>query len=89
MRVARHHRGHGDRDAVQVGDVDARGRERLLEQGVQRLDVGARGDLRDHAAEPLVQVDLRGDQVRADREAVFEHRDGRLVARGLDAENQE
>ena len=66
---------------VQAGDE-----ERFLQQRVQRLDVRASGDLGDHPAEPLVQVGLGGDQVGADREAVLHHRDGRLVARGLDAE---
>ena len=39
--------------------------ERLGHERVQRLHVGARRDLRHHASEALVQVDLGRDQVGA------------------------
>ena len=50
--------------AVEVTEPDPGRVERLLEQRVQRLDMRASGDLGHHAAEPLVQMDLGGDQVR-------------------------
>ena len=60
--------------------------ERLGHERAQRLHVGARCHLRHHASEALVQVDLGRDEVGANGEAVLNHRDGGLVARGLDAE---
>ena len=59
---------------------------RLGQERVQRLHVRARGHLGHDAAEPFVQVDLGGDEVRPHAEAVLDHRDGGLVARGFDAE---
>jgi hypothetical protein len=45
-----------------------------------------RGQLGDHAAEFLVQVDLGVDDVREDAPAVLDDCDGSLVAARLDAE---
>ena len=67
---------------------DAGLRERLLEQGIERLHVGAGGDLGHDAAEALVEMLLRRDQVRANREPVLEDGHRGLVAAGLDAEGQ-
>src|SRR5205814_8656009 len=77
---------HRDRDDVEVTEPYARTSEGLLRQRVEPLDVRPGGDLGHHATEAHVQIDLARDEVRTDREAVFDHRDGRLVARGLDAE---
>ena len=62
--------GHGD--AVDVAEPDAGLLERLRQQRVERLHVRAGGDLGHDAAEPLVQVLLAGDQVRAHVEAVLD-----------------
>jgi hypothetical protein len=43
--------------------------------------------LRDHAAEILVQVDLRVDDVGQHPAAAFDQRDGSLVTAGLDSED--
>src|SRR5260370_3666759 len=54
----------------------------------QALEVIAGRELRYHAAELLVQVDLRVDDVGEDAAAVFHDGDGRFVAAGFDAERQ-
>jgi hypothetical protein len=46
----------------------------------------SRGQLGDDAAELLVQVDLRVDDIRQDAAAVLDDCDRRLVAAGLDPE---
>jgi len=64
--------------------------ERGLDHLVERLDMGARGDLRHHPAEGLVLLELRQDHVRADRAVAalvaFDHGRRRLVASRLDSE---
>ena len=55
-----------DRDAVDVVERRARLPERLAHDGRDQLEMPARRDLRDDAAEPRVQVRLRRDDVRAD-----------------------
>ena len=79
-------RPHGHRHAADVGEADTRLAERLLHQRVERLHVRASGHLGHDATEAFVQVDLGGDEVRAQLEAVFDHGDGGLVARRLDAQ---
>ncbi len=77
-----------DRDGHPVDLAEPReagGLQRLCHERVQRLDVRTRCHLRHHASEPFVQVDLGGDQVGANGEPILHHRDGGLVARGLDA----
>ena len=54
------------RDPVDVAEPREPGRlERLGQERVQRLHVGARRHLGHDPAEPLVQVHLGGDEVRA------------------------
>jgi hypothetical protein len=52
------------RDGHELGVVERRARalERVVDDGVDQLEVVARGDLRHHAAEPSVHA-LRGDDV--------------------------
>jgi hypothetical protein len=53
----------------------------------QPLEVVARRELRDHAAELLVQVDLGVYDVRPDAAAVLDDCDRSFVAAGFDAES--
>ena len=46
------------RDGVEFGKRDIGGPHRLVNHGQNLADMLARGDLGDHAAEPLVNVDL-------------------------------
>ena len=75
------------RDEADVLEPDARGRERLLERGRQVLEVRARRDLGHDAAVARVRRELRGDHVREHPALAVEHGDRRLVAGGLDAED--
>ena len=81
----------GGRDAVELAKVHAGFGHRLGDDQVERLDMGARGDLRHHAAEGGVRVDLREHHVGADdaRPGVgpLDHRRRGLVAGRLDAEH--
>src|SRR5258708_12864294 len=54
----------------------------------QALEVIAGRELRYHAAEFPVQVDLRVDDVGEDAAAVLHDGDGRFVAAGFDAQGQ-
>ena len=60
--------------------------EGKVEEARQALEVVARGEFRDDAAEVLVQVHLRVDDVRHDAAAVLDQRDGGFVTRCFDAE---
>jgi hypothetical protein len=53
----------------------------------QPLEVVARRELRDDAAELLVQFDLGVDDVRPDAAAVLDDCDRSFVAAGFDAES--
>ena len=76
------------RDEVDVVERDAGARERLLERAGQVLEVRARRDLGHDAAVERVRLDLRRDRrSRGSRPSPSRTRDGRLVARGLDAED--
>ena len=79
----------GDGDAIELGGgvVDVRKVESFLDDGGERFKVGPGGDFRDHAAEFGVEVDLRGDDVRADLAAIFHNGGGGFIAGGFDAED--
>src|ERR1051325_628655 len=51
------------------------------------LQVLARCDLRHHAAERLVPLDLRGDEIDAHAAVALEQRDRGFIAGGFDSEN--
>ena len=78
-----------DRDAVDVVERDARLPERLAQHRHDQLEVTARGDLRDDAAEARVELGLRGDDAGADGPVLLDEGRGRLVAGGLDPEDHE
>ena len=81
------------RDRVDVRPATAALGQRALDDAADVADVLARRELRHDAAPLAVNLDLRGDDVRADRarpRRVAGLRDDgrrRLVARGLDAED--
>ena len=56
-----------DGDRPEVGQADPGPSEGLVDHRQELADMGPRGDLGDHAPEPLVQVDLRRDHARTDR----------------------
>jgi hypothetical protein len=85
---ARQARADGDRERVHVLEPRPAQGEGLLDGGVEQVDVGAGGDLGDHAAVAGVQALLVGDDVGAHPAAVLDQRDGGLVAGGLDAQDQ-
>ena len=62
--------------------------QRALDDGGDRLDVGAAGQLGDHPAEGRVQVDLARHDRRAHRQGVVDDGGRRLVARGLDRQER-
>ncbi len=79
------------RDAVEVVEAAAGLAHRAADQEVEDLHMGARRDLRHHAAEGRVVGDLREHDVRQDLAAPvrtpFHHRRRGLVAGRLDAED--
>ena len=83
--------GRGDR--VDRVEAEPRLGERLADGRVEQLDMGARGDLRHHAAIGRMQVELRAHHARQDRAAAVRgaahHRRGSLVAARLDAEHDQ
>ena len=76
------------RDGDAVDRIEAVFAERLAHDGQHELEVVPRRDLRDHPAEPRMQVRLGRDDVGADFPVLGDHRRGGLVARGLDSEDQ-
>ena len=99
-QAANQARPRGDGDPVQGGKRQARIRHGPGDDHVEGLDVGARGDLRHHAAERRMLVDLREHDVGEDsaaprrRPAVggrhigpFHHRGPGFIAGRLDAEH--
>ena len=51
--------------------------ERLADRGIEQLDMGARGDLRHHAAIGRMQIELRAHHVRQDLAAAVAVRGAR------------
>src|SRR5256886_12003975 len=75
-------------DGVELAGLqDARFHERLVDDGIDELDVGAAGELGHDPAVGSVELDLAGHDGRAHLPAVLHHRGGRLVARRLDPED--
>ena len=81
----------GGRDAVEIGEFHLRLGERPRDDRVDDLDMGARGDLRHHAAEGGMFGDLAQHLVRQDFAAAVrpaaDHGRRRLVAGRLDSQN--
>ena len=76
--------GHGD--AVQLGQLDARGLQGPADHRDDGEEVLPGGGLGDDAAEVGVEVGLGGDDVGDYMAAVLDDGNGGLVAGGLDAE---
>ena len=76
----------GDRDRVEVGQLQLRFGEGLPDDGNDVLDVMARGQLGHHPAVGGVEGGLGRDHARQHAPAVFHHRGRRLVARRFDGE---
>ena len=77
----------GDRDRVDVVQLDAGGLAGPLDRRHHRLEVRPAGDLGHDAAEPGVLVDAAGDRVGQQRVAAHDP-DAGLVAGRLDAEDE-
>ena len=77
----------GDREAVELGQPEAGDLERAPHDRPHDLEVPARRQLGDDAAIRGVDVVLGGHDAREHLAAAVEHRGGRLVTGGLDAEN--
>ena len=84
---ARQTRAGGDGDCVEVREGDVGGVQGAADRGHEGLEVGAGGDLRDHAAEAHVLLDGGGDLV-GQQGGAADDPDAGLVARGLDAEDE-
>jgi len=82
----------GGRHAVEVREGDTGVGHRLGDDLVEPFDMGACGDLRHHAAECGVLVDLRQHHVGQNPSRPFagtlDHRGCGLVAGGFDTENE-
>jgi hypothetical protein len=76
----------GDGHALDVVEGGAGAGERVIDDGVDELEVVARRDLRHHAAEARVHA-LRGDDVRADLARGGDDGGAGVVAGGLDRED--
>ena len=74
--------------AARSAPVAVRVAEGLVDHLQHGLEVVAGGDLRHDAAVLGVEVELRGDDVRAEVAAVLDDGGGGLVAGGLDAEDE-
>ena len=75
QRLGRHHAHHhaadqagpaGGGDAVEVGEIEPGGRQGVLDQPVDPFEMGARGDLRHHAAEAAMLGQLAIDDIGQD-----------------------
>ncbi len=75
---------HGDQ--VEVVEGGLRPGERVVDDGVDELEVVARGDLRHHAPEAVVHA-LGGDDVGQDLAVAGDDRRARVVARRLERED--
>ena len=84
---ARQTRAGGDGDRVEVREGDVGGVQGAADRGHEGLEVGAGGDLRDHAAEAHVLLHGGGDLV-GQQGGAADDADAGLVAGGLDAEHE-
>ena len=75
QRLGRHHPHHhaadqagpaGGGDAVEGGEIEAGGRQGVLDQPVDTFEMGARGDFRHHAAEAAMLAQLAVDHIGQD-----------------------
>ena len=84
-------RSGGRGNAVERGERQLRLVHRLGDDGIERLDMGAGGDFRHHAAERGMLADLRKNDVRQDAALSFRiplhHGGGGFVAGRFDAED--
>ncbi len=85
-----------DRHRPQIGERHARLAQGFVDRRQHLPDMFARCDLRNHAPEPPVQPDLRGDDTRTypwnargRRRRPFQDRRGRLVASCLDGQKNQ
>ena len=78
----------GHRHRVDVVEPGPRALQRVGRDRVHKLEVVARGDLRDDPAVAGVQQALRRDRIRADLAAVRHDRGARVVAARLEREDQ-
>jgi hypothetical protein len=76
----------GDRQPVELGELDLRARQRLLQHGHRSGQVVSTRQLRHDTAELGVDRDLRGDHARVHIQALDDGTGG-LVARRLDGED--
>ena len=76
----------GDRYELDVVEGGLRAGERVVDDGVDELEVVARGDLRHDAAEAVVHP-LARDHVRADLAGSGDDRGAGVVAGGLERED--
>jgi len=81
-------RAAGDGDEVEVVTADTGTVKAQVKEVGQAFEVVSGGELGHHATELGVQVDLRVDDVGEDAPAAGYHRDGCLVAAGLDRKAQ-
>jgi hypothetical protein len=88
QQAAREARTAGDGDEVQVVTADAGTLKAQIKEVWQAFEVVSGGELGHHAPELGVQVHLRMDDVGEDTPAADYHRDGCLVAAGLDSKTQ-
>lgn len=79
-------RGRGN--TVHRRQADPRLGQGLADQAVKRRDMGAGGDLRDHAAKGTMVVELGQDDIGQNAAVVGDNGGGGFVAAGLDSQNQ-
>jgi hypothetical protein len=80
-------RATGDRHGLDLPPAGPGLGQGVLDQRVEPLEMGPGGQLRDHPAEPIVDLVLAGEDVREHLLAVLDDGDGRLVAGRLDPED--
>ena len=76
-----------DGDGIDIGELHASVGERAVHERKEVLQMLARRDLRHHAAERLMALDLRRDVVHAHAAVVVHEGHGRLIARRFDPQN--